>query len=286
MSTTPPNTPPESGPDVPADAQPTAAYPAGYGQPADAQPTEAYAAAYGQPAAPPAYAPAPTGPDTRSKRVAWTALALAIAGTVAALAGFVPILWVGFALALLAGLLLLAAFVFSLVGLIGKKNGGKGISITALVLSVVGGIVGSFALFFSLVLIGLAASGSSATPAPGVSSTPSAAATDDGAIVQPSEAPTAATPDAAGEAAFLADVRPKVNEIMASVDPSITPEFVQSVFPDDQLVLMGQKLLVAGDSGIDAIVDATIAQSGDVVPADTLRQLYRSVLDSAKTYLQ
>lgn len=107
MSTTPPNTPPESGPDVPADAQPTAAYPAGYGQPADAQPTEAYAAAYGQPAAPPAYAPAPTGPDTRSKRVAWTALALAIAGTVAALAGFVPILWVGFALALLAGLLLL-----------------------------------------------------------------------------------------------------------------------------------------------------------------------------------
>lgn len=260
MSTTPPNTPPEN---IPADDQATAAYP------------------------PPAYASGPTAPDTRTKHIAWTALALAIAGVVAALVGFVPILWVGFGFALLAALLLLAAFVFSLIGLIGKRNGGKGISVTALILSVVGSVIGSFALIFSLVVFGLAASGtSSSESAPEVSAAPSAAPSDDGAIVQPSDEATPAAPDADAEAAFLADVRPKVNELMASVDATITPDIVQSVFPDDQLVLMGQTLLIAGEGGIDAIVDATVAQSGDVVPADVLRQLYESVLESAQTYLQ
>lgn len=238
------------------------------------------------PITPPEYGATPTAPDARTKGIAWTALALAIAGIIAALVGLIPILWVGFGFALLAGLLLLAAFVFSLIGLIGKRNGGKGISVTALILSIVGGVIASFALVISLVLFGLAASGNSSAPAPEVSAAPSAEPSDDSAVVSPTDEAIPAAPDADATAAFLADVRPKVNDLMASVDPTFTPEIVESVFPDDQLVLMGQTLLIAGEGGIDAIVDATVAQSGDVVPVDILRQLYQSVLESAQNHLQ
>ncbi|WP_299090632.1 hypothetical protein [uncultured Microbacterium sp.] len=238
------------------------------------------------PITPPEYGATPTAPDARTKGIAWTALALAIAGIIAALVGLIPILWVGFGFALLACLLLLAAFVFSLIGLIGKRNGGKGISVTALILSIVGGVIASFALVISLVLFGPAASGNSSAPAPEASAAPSAEPSDDSAVVSPTDEATPAAPDADATAAFLADVRPKVNDLMASVDPTITPEIVESVFPDDQLVLMGQTLLIAGEGGIDAIVDATVAQSGDVVPADILRQLYQSVLESAQNHLQ
>lgn len=231
--------------------------------------------------------PYASAPGTRSKGIAWTALALAIAGVLAAAVALIPLLWLSFALALLAFLLLLAAFVFALVGLIGKRHGGNVLSIVALVLSIGGAAVAAVALFLSLLLIGFAESGDAA-PAPTVevSAAPSPAPTEEQATPEPTEEATDPAPDAAAEAAFLADVRPKVNDIMAQTDPPITADIVQSVFPDEQLLLMGQTLLVAGDAGFDAIVDATVAQTGDVVPADTLRQLYQTVYDSAKIHLR
>lgn len=238
------------------------------------------------PVPPQNYGTAPTGPDTRPKHIAWTALALGIAGVVAALVGLLPIVWVGLAFAILAGILLLAAFIFSLIGLIGKRNGGKALSVTALVLSIIGSAIAGVALVISLVLVGVAVSGTSAEPAPAVSEMPSAAPTDDGAIVQPSDEATAPAADPAAEAAFLADVRPKINEIMATVDATITPEVVAQIFPDAQLVIVGETLLTVGDSGIDAIVQATLEQSGEAIPAETLRQLYQTILDSAKVTLQ
>lgn len=300
MSTTPP--------DEPTNEQPTQAYP-----PADQQPTEAYAAsaagygaAYEAPAAPayppaeptptgyPAqpgypqqYAPAPAAPDTRPKAIAWTALALAGVGFIATLIGFIPVLWVGLVSVIIGGLLLLAGFIFALIGLISKRNGGKGLSITALVLSVVGAGIGVFALVFSLVLIGLSASGSSTEELLSPEPMPSVAVTD-GAVDEGTDEGDAGAETPAGEAAFIADVRPKVTAILQEIDPSATPELVETAFPDDTLVLLGQSLLVTGESGIDAIVEQTIAGAGggDAVAAEQLRRLYLEILASAQTHLQ
>lgn len=273
---------------TPEDAHPTEVYPPAPPAPdyaAQAPYAAPAAPAYAQSGAPQPYAGAPVAPDTRPKRIAWTALTLAIAGIVLSLFGFVPILWVGFALALVGGLLLLAAFVFSIVGLAGKRNGGKPISIIALVLSVIGGFVGVFALVVSLVFIGLSATAGSSSsgstdsePAPAPSSSVSEGGTDEGS--------TDAGATTADEAAFLADVRPQVTEIMQQVDPAMTPEVVETAFPDENLILIGQALLATGEAGIDSFVDQTLASTGDVVSADQLRALYQAIYESAQAHLQ
>ncbi len=117
---------------------------------------------------------------------------------------------------------------------------------------------------------------------------PTPTATSASATPTPTTTPTPTatpTPDAAAEAAFLADVRPKINDIMAQTDPPITPDIVATALPDEQLLMIGKNLLVTGDAGIDAIVDATVTQIGDVVPVDILRQLFSAVLESASTHL-
>lgn len=294
MSTTPPIDPADRP--TPADDQPTEAYP-----PADQQPTEAYPPAPPAPQAPhgqapqapygqaPGYAPAPAGPDTRSKGVAWTALSLAIVGIVLSLVGLIPVAWVGLIAVIIGGLVLLAAFVFAIVGLAGKRNGGKPLSITALVLSVVGATIGAFALIWAIVVTGLTAAGTSLdssstgvvpapTPTAEISGGAEDGATDDGATDD------AATAD---EAAFLAEVRPKVNDIMAQIDPSATPEVVAQALPDETLVMIGQALLVSGEAGIDQIVDQTFTGSGaSDEDIEKLRSLYQEILASAQAHLQ
>lgn len=294
MSTTPPIDPADRP--TPADDQPTEAYP-----PADQQPTEAYPPAPPAPQAPhgqapqapygqaPGYAPAPAGPDTRSKGIAWTALSLAIVGIVLSLIGLIPVAWVGLIAVIIGGLVLLAAFVFAIVGLAGKRNGGKPLSITALVLSVVGATIGAFALIWAIVVTGLTAAGTSLdsgstgvvpapTPTAEISGGAEDGATDDGATDD------AATAD---EAAFLAEVRPKVNDIMAQIDPSATPEVVAQALPDETLVMIGQALLVSGEAGIDQIVDQTFTGSGaSDEDIEKLRSLYQEILASAQAHLQ
>lgn len=98
--------------------------------------------------APPAgYAAVPPG-DTRPKTLAIIALALAAVGVVLAFIPFVT--W-------FSGLVLLAGFIVGLVALIGKKHGGKGFSIAAVIVSVVGWIVSIVMSIASFGLLGQAA---------------------------------------------------------------------------------------------------------------------------------
>jgi hypothetical protein len=86
----------------------------------------------------------PSGP--RSKALAVVALSLAIGGAIFTV---LPIL------SLLAAPVLIAAFVCALVALIGRKHGGKGLSIAALATSVLSGIVATVLVFGSALLFGL-----------------------------------------------------------------------------------------------------------------------------------
>lgn len=129
----------------PGGAQPTAGYPgapAGYpgaaqGAPSGAPlvqpypgapPTAAYGAGYMPPPVPGAVPP----PGSRPKTLAIIALVLSLIGLVMAFVPFVT--W-------FSGLVLLAGFVVGLIALIKKTQGAKGLSIAALVISVVGWIV-------------------------------------------------------------------------------------------------------------------------------------------------
>ena len=112
--------------------------PAGSPHPAAVSPAPAYAP-------PPGYPPAPTPPDTRPKTRSLSALVLAGVGLVMAVIPFVN--W-------FAGPVLIAAFIVSLIALISKKHGGKGLSIAALVTSVVGWIVAFVMILSSFFWIG------------------------------------------------------------------------------------------------------------------------------------
>ena len=100
---------------------------------------------------PPGYA-APTAPvkprDTRPKTIAIIALALAGVGLILAFIPFVTFV---------SGLFLLAGFIMGLIGLISKKQGGKGFSIGAVAASVVGWIASIFAILATIAIIGQAA---------------------------------------------------------------------------------------------------------------------------------
>ena len=322
MSTPPPTNPQDpdgSAADVPdavapdaVDSTPTEVYPpaappaapaptGGYGDayvaptapplpPAAGQPTVPYGAPtapYGAPT-PPYLAPSgPPVPDTRSKAIAWTALGLAAGGTLLSIIGIVPVPWVGLVAVLIGGLLLLAGFIFSIVGLAGKRYGGKPLSITALVLSLVGATIGSFALIWSIILVGVSSAGSSIdemmstpTPIPSVEVSPG--------DILPGEGDDSATAtESAAQQQFIADVRPKVNQILGEVDPTATPEIIEQVLPDESLILIGETLLTTGEAGIDELVQQTITSVGaDESSADMLRTLYGEILTSARTYLQ
>ena len=70
------------------------------------------------------------------------------------------------------------------------------------------------------------------------------------------------------------------------IDPTVSAEDVESVFPDDALITIGQTLLVTGDAGIDAIVDQTLSTAGDAVDAEQLRSLYEAIYAAAEAHLQ
>ena len=88
----------------------------------------------------------PTPADPRSKALAVVALSLAIGGAIFTV---LPVL------SLLSAPLLIAAFVCALVALIGRRHGGKGLSIAALATSVLTGIVASMLVIGSALLFGL-----------------------------------------------------------------------------------------------------------------------------------
>lgn len=309
MSTNDPDQPPVPPvPPVPADDQPTVPF-----VPTDDQPTLAYpstpdasAPAYGAPQPPaygapqppaygdqPAYgaaqpsygAPQPTTPDTRPKRLGWIALGVGIGGLILALAGFVPILWVGLVLALIGGLLLLISLVLGIVTLASKKQGGKGLGIAAIVVSVLGGAAWSGALVFSLVLIGLATAGSSSgsttDPLPSVSAD-SDQATDEGTTEEDTSDGATGTYD---EAAFLAELRPQITGLMQEIEPNITEEMISSVYTDEMLVATGKSFLMTGESARDAFISASAESSGGVMSEDQAARFFDAILGAAQAHL-
>lgn len=149
---------PAAGATYPAAPAPDATYPPAtpYGTPAEAAypgaPTAYGAPAYGAPAyGAPAYGAAPTmapPADGRPKTLAIIALVLAGVGAILAFIPFVT--W-------FSGLLLLPGFIVGLIALISKKHGGKGFSIAALIVSVIGWIVSLVMTFVSIGLMGQAA---------------------------------------------------------------------------------------------------------------------------------
>lgn len=126
----------QPGPGAAPPVAPYAAHPAQHpGQP----PVYPAPPGYGTP---PGYG-APPGPDTRPKTLAIIAFVLAVVGAVIA---FVPVA------TLFSGFLLLAGFIIGLIALISKRHSGTGLSIAAIIVSVVGWIV---SIVMTVVSIGL-----------------------------------------------------------------------------------------------------------------------------------
>jgi len=265
----PPVPPAPAASDAPTQAygQPPHGQPA-YGQPAYGQP------AYGQPAyGQPAYAaPAPAGPDTRPKTLAWISLGLAVLGVILSCIGFVPVPWVGLVSVVIGGLLLLIAFVLSIVALASRKQGGKPFSIIALVVAVLGGGLWAVALFVSIALTAITSSSTTGesveSPAPSVSAAPS----EDGGDGE------------YDEAAFLAEARPAILEVFQDVEPSVTEDVVNQVFPDEALIAAGQSMLLLGDAGRDTMIESLT--TGGTFDDDTAGRFVDAIYEAATKHLQ
>lgn len=261
-----------SAPQIPP-AAPNGYAPTGYPQQPGYAPAGFPPAAYGAPAP-----GAPGTPDQRPKTLAWTALILGAVGTLLALVGFVPVPWLGLITVFVSGFVLLAAFVVALVALISKRYGGTALSVTGLVLSVLGGTIGAFALIIAALFTGFSTANvvvNDGLPAPA----PTAQVSQDPYDVTE-------TPLTSDEEAFIAEVRPQVNAIMADIDPSLTADIVEQSLPDSALVAIGQGLLVTGESGIDTYVGQMQAGAGDSVSTDQLRTLFEAIYQAAQTHLK
>lgn len=225
---------------------PTAAYPAGgfaaeqptvpqapYGQPAyPAAPQPGYPQApqdaYGQPVYGQPVAPVmPFGP--RPKTLAIIALVLAVVGLIMA---FIPVV------NMFAGVLLLPAFIIAIIALVKKTQGGKGFSIAALIISVIGWIV-SIVMIIAFFVAAAAVNfndnidfGSSSTPLD-----PEESATTDGSG-------TDVEPGVYSEAAFIDASKPTVVRILSDAIPNATPELVAQMFPDEVLLALGQAIVM------------------------------------------
>ncbi|MDL9978895.1 hypothetical protein [Microbacterium candidum] len=128
--------------------------------------------------APPGYGVSP-GPDTRPKTLAIIAFVLAVVGAVVA---FVPVA------TLFSGVLLLAGFIIGLIALISKKHGGTGLSIAAIVVSVVGWIVSIVMTVVSIGMFGWSTFGGDGSVSQGTETSAPADGLRDGAPVADAKA--------------------------------------------------------------------------------------------------
>ena len=190
--------------------------------------------------------------------------------------------WIGVVLAAVGGLLLLAALILGIVALASKRQGGKGLGIAAVVLSVVGGVIWAFALVAAFFWFGLAALEAevSADPTPAVTATvdPGDTGTDagDGAT-------------AAEQQAFLDEVKPAVLAIMQTIEPSITAEQLDGIYSDDDLIASGEQLAsIPADqreAQREAFVTASVQTSGGVLTEETAGQLFDVLINAADAHL-
>lgn len=206
-----------------------------YGQPA----------AYGQPPAQPGYAQpgydqpmygqpvAPGGP--RPKTLAIIALVLAVLGLIMA---FVP------GANLFAGVLLLPAFIIAIVALVKKNQGGKGFSIAALIISVVGWVA-SIVMIVAFFLAA-AASGAWNNYDPyevDTESTPTEVWEEEDGD-EPIDSDTDAGAGTYSESAYIGQAKPEAMRVLADAIPNATPELVSSMFPDEVLLTLGQAIVM------------------------------------------
>jgi len=228
----------------------------------------------------------PQQPDNRPKTLALVSLILAVVGFIAACIGFFPI---GLIFAIVGGVLLLAAFVLSIVVLASRKQGGKGLGIAGLVVSVVGGIVFVFALWISIVwmLVGTVNSAVESATSPSTAATAPAdgSATDEG-TTEENAAPVDGTYD---EDAYLADVRPKIRAVFKEIEPSVDDATIDSVYSDDTLVFLGTTLLseytTLGDDVIATEAETLVSSSNDMFTQEQAEKFMRDILESAQKYL-
>lgn len=278
--------------DAPTQAYPPAppTAPAGYGQaPAGyGQAPAGYGQAptgYGQaPAgyAQPGYAPAPTGPDTRPKTLAWFSIGAVALGIILVLVGFVPVPWVGLIATIVGGLALVVAFILSIVVLASRKQGGKPLGIVSLVVSLIGGAIWFVALVAAIAFSVIGSSTPSDTSSsPSVSSAPSQPADDD--ADPDDDAPAAGAYD---ETAFLDEVRPAIMSIFQEIDPSITDEVVEQFFPDSTLITTGKAVLMAGEAGRQPMIDAMVSQSQGTFTEESAEEFVDAIYTAAEKHLQ
>lgn len=270
------------------DAQPTEAYP-----PApDAAATQAYPGAPETAMYPPAdYGTPPVGPtatDTRPKKLGWVALGLAVLGFLLAGASFLPLPGIALAFSGIAGLLLLVALVLGIVVLASKKQGGKGLGIGAVITSVIGGIVWVIGLVVAIAwtFAGAAISNAiNATPTPeySMSAEPSQSAPTDPSA---SAAPDASAGDTAG---YLAAVRPQLLALFQEIEPTVTAEQLDQIYPDETLITIGESFARLTSAELDAARSQVITQlkssSDGAFTDDQSGRFFDIIASSASQYL-
>ncbi len=243
------------------------AQPTGY--PQDAQQTLAYPYlddSLQPPAASPYAVPAP---DERPKTLGKLSLGGAIAGTALSAGGFLPLPGLSLALAVLGGLLLLTAFILGIAALVKRTQGGKALGIGGIIASIIGGGVFIAALFVSLVVLGLSSAAAESEAAP------------DETVEE------VAPPVEAGgydEEAYLAQVRPQLNDLVTEIAPD-APAGLADSYPDDVLVGMGKALLVGGDFARDALAATLDEATGDLLTDEQAARFVGILATAAQAHL-
>jgi hypothetical protein len=281
----------------PADVQPTEVYPPA-GQPAYGEPAGAYGTApsapYGAPAtayADPAYGqppagqtPPPSGPDQRPRTLGWISLALALGGLALVGAAYIPLLWVSVVLAVVGGLLLLIALVLGIVTLASKKQGGKGLGLGAVIVSVLGGLAWIGAISLALLFVGLdaASNGSSSAPEPTVSTEATPDADEDDADAEEEAEAPSGTYD---EAAYLAQVRPEITVLMQEIDPNLTEEMLATVYSDETLISLGTSLVGTDEATRQLVVESLSGGTDGLFTADQAQRFFDIIIVAADEHL-
>ncbi|WP_308491787.1 hypothetical protein [Microbacterium terrisoli] len=219
----------------------------------------------------------PPVPPARPRALAVLGLVAAVLGLVAAFGGFVPGL--GLPAVIVAGVLLLVGLVLCLIALISRRQGGTGLSVTGVIVAVLGGIVFVVALVVAT-WTGLSAQSAAVAPAP------------DAQVSDTSEQQAAAeaAAQAAGEKAFLADARPQIRDIVKQIRLDATDAQIDGAYSDDILKLIGYSVLEAYRSGGDAAVADQVDQLRALKPGAFTKpqatRLVDVVLKAAEDHLR
>ena len=164
-----------------------------------------------------------------------------------------------------------------------KKQGGKGLGLGAVIVSVLGGVAWIGAISLALLFVGLdAAANNSAAP----ESTPSASAeatpdTDEDAEEEAEE--PSGTYD---EAAYLAEVRPQVLALMQEIEPTVTEEMLATIYTDETLLTLGTSLVQSDEATRDLFVQSLASGTEGLFTEEQAQRFFDIILVAAEAHLQ